>query len=92
MPAPHRGDANKPISNQGKANAVGTQKNAAAKGKKEKNAKPQPEEKQHAISFPLTTTQRRRQKSNVHHYPKIHQKMARLSRQRPPARRAASDR
>ncbi|WP_341315587.1 hypothetical protein WN982_10300 [Paraburkholderia sp. IMGN_8] len=34
VPAPHRGDANKPLRNQGKANAAGTQKNTTAKGKK----------------------------------------------------------
>jgi hypothetical protein len=38
VPAPHRGDANKPITNQGKANAVGTQTNKRREGKQLKES------------------------------------------------------
>ncbi|MFL9904455.1 hypothetical protein PQR71_41065 [Paraburkholderia fungorum] len=36
MPAPHRGDTNRPIKKQGKANAVGIQTNKRRAGKKNK--------------------------------------------------------
>ncbi|MFM0751421.1 hypothetical protein PQQ85_46615, partial [Paraburkholderia sediminicola] len=52
--APHRGNANKPLTKQGKANATGTQTKSAAKAKKQNSAKHQPAQKPHAISFQLT--------------------------------------
>src|SRR5579863_10064903 len=63
--APHRGNANRPLTNQGKAKALRTQTNKHRRQKTPRDA--------HFIQNPC-------------------KKMARLPRQRPPARRAASDR